>query len=266
MYIFSSQKHSSQLTATHCELVVNFPLRTRTCTLLELLTLYYCYFIRTLLLYYWSCTAFGLSYKCWNLTYGEHGIVYCCAWRHWSHVGLPYCCETQQLPCKVATRGVKREGGGQDAAALHYCCAIAFLEVSEFYQLPHGAITSQYVCMHVFMYLCLTCMCYVYVCIYIYECLCIYICIYCICRHYICTYTCILYICMHTRTRANRENFVVLIANLRRRWQRRGNSTWVRAHYEVQFNSSCKKNKIWNHIYCNGVFLNNEDMPVTEKQ
>jgi hypothetical protein len=33
----------------------------------------------------------------------------------------------------------------QDTAALRYCCAFAFLEVSEFYQLPHGAITPQYV-------------------------------------------------------------------------------------------------------------------------
>jgi hypothetical protein len=29
-------------------------------------------------------------------------------------------------------------------AALCYCCAIAILEVSEFQQLPHGAITPQY--------------------------------------------------------------------------------------------------------------------------
>jgi hypothetical protein len=34
--------------------------------------------------------------------------------------------------------------GRQDAAALHYCCAITLLEVSEFYQLPHGALTPQY--------------------------------------------------------------------------------------------------------------------------
>jgi hypothetical protein len=34
--------------------------------------------------------------------------------------------------------------GRQDVAALHYCCAIAFLEVSDFYQLPHGAITPHY--------------------------------------------------------------------------------------------------------------------------
>jgi hypothetical protein len=35
--------------------------------------------------------------------------------------------------------------GRQDAAALRYCCAVAFLEVSEFYQLPHGVITPHYV-------------------------------------------------------------------------------------------------------------------------
>jgi hypothetical protein len=35
--------------------------------------------------------------------------------------------------------------GRQDAAVLCYCCAIAFLEVSEFYQLPHGVIRPQYV-------------------------------------------------------------------------------------------------------------------------
>jgi hypothetical protein len=49
------------------------------------------------------------------------------------------------LPPNLGTR----EGmGSQDAAALRYCCAIAFLEVSEFYQLPHGAITPQYQSMH----------------------------------------------------------------------------------------------------------------------
>jgi hypothetical protein len=37
-----------------------------------------------------------------------------------------------------------RKGGEADAPALRYCCAIAFLEVSEFYQLPHGAIAPQY--------------------------------------------------------------------------------------------------------------------------
>jgi hypothetical protein len=40
----------------------------------------------------------------------------------------------------LATRGTK---GGE--AALRYCCTIAFFEVSEFYHLPHGAITPQYV-------------------------------------------------------------------------------------------------------------------------
>jgi hypothetical protein len=41
----------------------------------------------------------------------------------------------------------RREGKGREArrAALRYCCAIAFLDVSEFYQLPHGAITTQYI-------------------------------------------------------------------------------------------------------------------------
>jgi hypothetical protein len=34
--------------------------------------------------------------------------------------------------------------GRQDAIALRYCCAIAFLEVSDFYHLSHEAITSQY--------------------------------------------------------------------------------------------------------------------------
>jgi hypothetical protein len=41
---------------------------------------------------------------------------------------------------------VRREEGGEAAAAaLHYCCTIMFLEVSEFYQFPHGAIMPQYV-------------------------------------------------------------------------------------------------------------------------
>jgi hypothetical protein len=43
---------------------------------------------------------------------------------------------------------VRREAWGregmQDAAALRYCRAVAFLEISEFQQLPHGAITPQY--------------------------------------------------------------------------------------------------------------------------
>jgi hypothetical protein len=43
------------------------------------------------------------------------------------------------------TRSEEREREGrQDEAALRYCCAIAFLEVSEFQWLPHGAITPQY--------------------------------------------------------------------------------------------------------------------------
>jgi hypothetical protein len=48
----------------------------------------------------------------------------------------PYCCVTQQQ--------VEQREGSQDVAALRYCCAIVFLEVSEFYQLPHGAIMPQY--------------------------------------------------------------------------------------------------------------------------
>jgi hypothetical protein len=36
---------------------------------------------------------------------------------------------------------VRGREGRQDAAALRYCCAVAFLEFSEFYHLPHGAIT-----------------------------------------------------------------------------------------------------------------------------
>jgi hypothetical protein len=43
---------------------------------------------------------------------------------------------------------VRREARGregrQSAAALRYCCAILFFKVSEFQQLPHGAITPQY--------------------------------------------------------------------------------------------------------------------------
>jgi hypothetical protein len=51
------------------------------------------------------------------------------------------------LPRNLATHGVVRsEGrdGRQDAAAHRYCCAIALLEVSEFYQLAHWAITPQH--------------------------------------------------------------------------------------------------------------------------
>jgi hypothetical protein len=50
------------------------------------------------------------------------------------------------LPHNLATHGAARREGRQDTAALRYCCTIAFLEVSEFQQLPRGAITSQYKC------------------------------------------------------------------------------------------------------------------------
>jgi hypothetical protein len=62
-------------------------------------------------------------------------------------VALSYCCSIQ---CYRATyyRRVRREAKGmegrQDLAALRYCCAIAFLAVSEFQQLPHGEITPRY--------------------------------------------------------------------------------------------------------------------------
>jgi hypothetical protein len=42
---------------------------------------------------------------------------------------------------RVTQQHAKVREGRQGAAALRYCCAIAFLEVSEFQQLPHGAIT-----------------------------------------------------------------------------------------------------------------------------
>jgi hypothetical protein len=49
------------------------------------------------------------------------------------------------LPRNLATHGEARgRDGRQDAAALRYRCTVAFLEVSEFQQLPHGAITPQY--------------------------------------------------------------------------------------------------------------------------
>jgi hypothetical protein len=52
-----------------------------------------------------------------------------------------------QLLRDIATRRAKRgERGRQDATALRYCCAVAFFEVSDFQQLPHRAITPQYVC------------------------------------------------------------------------------------------------------------------------
>jgi hypothetical protein len=72
--------------------------------------------------------------------------VYCCAWRHWGYVVLPYCCATQYLSRNLATRGAKRgEGrGGKTRQRSATCYAIAFLEVSEFYHFPHGAITPQY--------------------------------------------------------------------------------------------------------------------------
>jgi hypothetical protein len=40
----------------------------------------------------------------------------------------------------VRSKAGRREGR-QDVAAFHYCCIIALLEGSEFYQLPHRAIT-----------------------------------------------------------------------------------------------------------------------------
>jgi hypothetical protein len=47
-------------------------------------------------------------------------------------------------PSNARQREARGREGRQDAAAHRYCCAIAFLEVSEFQQLPHGAITPQY--------------------------------------------------------------------------------------------------------------------------
>jgi hypothetical protein len=48
---------------------------------------------------------------------------------------------TQQ---QAERREAREREGRQDAAAIRYCCAIAFFEVSEFYHLPHGAITPHY--------------------------------------------------------------------------------------------------------------------------
>jgi hypothetical protein len=69
---------------------------------------------------------------------------YCCVATNWGYVVLSYCWATQYLSRNLATRGARGREGRQDAAALCYCCAIAFLEVSEFYHLPHGVITPQY--------------------------------------------------------------------------------------------------------------------------
>jgi hypothetical protein len=44
-------------------------------------------------------------------------------------------------PSNARQREARGMEGRQDAAALRCCCAIAFLVVSDFYQLPHGAIT-----------------------------------------------------------------------------------------------------------------------------
>jgi hypothetical protein len=75
--------------------------------------------------------------------------------RHWGHVVPPPTVArpssyrvTQKHAVRSEERGWK---GRQGAAALRYCCAIAFLEVSEFQQLPHGAITPQFVIITVWL-------------------------------------------------------------------------------------------------------------------
>jgi hypothetical protein len=75
---------------------------------------------------------------------GEGSVVYCGEWRRGSHVTPPYCCAMQCLPRNPATHCAERSEGKQGAAALHCCCAIAFLEVSALQHLPHGANTQQY--------------------------------------------------------------------------------------------------------------------------
>jgi hypothetical protein len=122
--VFSA--HADNSLRTGCELN-----RTKllTCTLLP-------YFTRAAL-------SFSLSYKRWNPTYGERSAVYCCAWRHWGHVVLPTVARPSSY--RVTQQHGERREGRQDAAALRYCCAIAFLYVSEFQQLPHGAITPHYI-------------------------------------------------------------------------------------------------------------------------
>jgi hypothetical protein len=127
--VFSTHADNS-LWASMYELVLNWP----TCTLLVLYS-YSTGTARTLLLYYWSCTAFSLSYKHWNPTCGECSAMYCCAWRHWGYVVLPYCCAIHWLPRNLATRGAKRgEGRGgktqQRSATLAQSRSLRFLNFS----------------------------------------------------------------------------------------------------------------------------------------
>jgi hypothetical protein len=61
----------------------------------------------------------------------------------WSFLTVaPSSVTTQPSNARCGERG--REGR-KDVAVLRYCYAIAFLEVSEFQQLPHGAITPHYI-------------------------------------------------------------------------------------------------------------------------
>jgi hypothetical protein len=61
----------------------------------------------------------------------------------WSFLTVAPSSVTAQ-PSNVRQHEVRGREGRQDVIALRYCCAITFLEVSEFQQLLLGAITPQY--------------------------------------------------------------------------------------------------------------------------
>jgi hypothetical protein len=68
----------------------------------------------------------------------------------WSFLTVAPSSVTAQ-PSTARQREARGREGRQDAIVLCYCCAIAFLEVSECYHLPHWAITPQYICMYLCM-------------------------------------------------------------------------------------------------------------------
>jgi hypothetical protein len=116
--------------------LIHFELNWPTCTLL----VFYSYSTRAALPSFSPIIA--------EIPYAENAAPYTVARKvtefTWSFLTVAPSSVTAQ-PSNARQREARGREGTQDAAALCYCCAIAFLEVSDFYQLPHGAITPQYI-------------------------------------------------------------------------------------------------------------------------
>jgi hypothetical protein len=148
--MFYSQKHSSQVmpitpSITECELVVNSLLRILTCTLMDSTGI----LLELLILYYHSTRAALPAVSPINVgMWHAENAAPCTVARDvtevtWSFLTVASSSVTAQ-PSNARQFEASGSEGRQDVIALRYCCPIASFEVSEFQQLPHGAITPQY--------------------------------------------------------------------------------------------------------------------------